>query len=108
MPRVEFVADDNLKLTVPLGQFTENDINIQIDNNMVSLLAEKKIGAKGYKNTQKYIQRFELPDNVSEDCIKVYFTEDGSTLIIEAPYKECLMDIAHIHDTVIKRRNCNV
>ena len=104
MGNVEYVADDNLKLTVPLGQFHKEEIAIDIQGNVISLTAQKNMGAKGYKNIQSYSQRFQLPATVMMDCVQVNFAQDGTALIIEAPYKECWLNLPEIpvHPKVCK------
>ena len=95
IPPVDIAEDkDKIVLTAELPGFQENQIEIQMEGNLLTLRGERRFEEKkdgrNYHRVERsygqFVRSFTLPDNVDRDNIKASF-RDG-ILQIELPKRE--------------------
>jgi HSP20 family protein len=95
MPPVDIAEDkDKIILTAELPGFKENDIEIQMEGNVLTLRGERKFEeekqGRNYHRVERsygqFVRSFTLPNNVDRDKIKANFHE--GILEVELPKRE--------------------
>jgi HSP20 family protein len=95
MPPVDIAEDkDKIVLTAELPGFHENQIDIEMEGNLLTLRGERKFEeekeGRNYHRVERsygqFVRSFTLPNNVDRDNIKANFS-DG-VLRIELPKRE--------------------